>query len=77
MDREELLAMDPNILVSIINMKLRHFYSNLSILCEDLDISEEELKNKLRSSGYEYITGQINLNRGGLIWKPQRALEFS
>lgn len=58
MDREELLAMDPNILVSIINMKLRDFYSNLSILCEDLDISEEELKNKLRSYGYEYITEQ-------------------
>ncbi|WP_418223589.1 DUF4250 domain-containing protein [Clostridium isatidis] len=58
MDRETILAMDPNILVSIINMKLRDFYSNLSVLCEDLDIKEEELKKKLESFGYEYIAEQ-------------------
>ncbi|ASW43168.1 DUF4250 domain-containing protein [Clostridium isatidis] len=58
MDRETILAMDPNILVSMINMKLRDFYSNLSVLCEDLDIKEEELKKKLESFGYEYIAEQ-------------------
>ena len=39
MDREVLLKMDPNILVSMINMKLRDFYSNLDSYCEDMDIS--------------------------------------
>lgn len=58
MDKETVLSMDPNILVSMINMKLRDFYSSLSILCEDLDINEEELRNKLASAGYEYIDEQ-------------------
>ena len=32
MDREALLKMDPNILVSMINMKLRDFYSNIDLI---------------------------------------------
>ena len=28
---------DPNILLSVINMKLRDFYSSLDKLCDDLD----------------------------------------
>ena len=55
MDRESFLSMDPNILLSIVNMKLRDFYSNLSVLCDDLEITEEELKNKLNKIGYKYI----------------------
>lgn len=54
MDRESILSMDPNILVSIINMKLRDFYSNLSSLCDDLDIEIHELKEKLKDANYEY-----------------------
>ncbi|WP_411170276.1 DUF4250 domain-containing protein [Clostridium sp. MB05] len=55
MDRESFLSMDPNIILSIVNMKLRDFYSNLSVLCDDLGVTEEELKNKLNKIGYEYI----------------------
>ncbi|EOR20938.1 hypothetical protein A500_14958 [Clostridium sartagoforme AAU1] len=54
MDRESILSMDPNILLSLINMKLRDFYSNLSALCEDIDVTEEELIEKLSSIGYKY-----------------------
>ena len=54
MDNEQFKSMDPNILISIINMKLRDFYSNLSVLCDDMDINEEELKNKLSLAGYKY-----------------------
>lgn len=43
MDREALLKMDPNILVSMINMKLRDFYSNIDLLCDDFDITKEEI----------------------------------
>ena len=42
MDREALLKMDPNILVSMINMKLRDFYS------------KEEVIGRLESAGYKY-----------------------
>lgn len=58
MDRESILSMDPNILLSMINMKLRDFYSDLSSLCEDIGVTEEELKNKLSSIGYKYERDQ-------------------
>ncbi|MGG7057366.1 DUF4250 domain-containing protein [Clostridium nigeriense] len=54
MDNEQFKSMDPNILLSIVNMKLRDFYSNLNSLCDDIDINEEELKEKLSSIGYKY-----------------------
>ena len=53
MDRESVLSMDPNILLSMVNMKLRDFYSNLSALCEEIGVTEEELKEKLNSIGYK------------------------
>ena len=49
MTRESLLAMDPNILVSILNMKLRDQYSSLEAFCEDINISEEEVIKKISS----------------------------
>ena len=58
MDRESVLSMDPNILLSMVNMKLRDFYSNLSALCEEIGVTEEELKEKLNSIGYKYKRGQ-------------------
>lgn len=54
MDREALLKMDPNILVSMINMKLRDFYSNIDLLCDDFDITKEEIIVRLESAGYKY-----------------------
>ncbi len=54
MDREQVKYMDPNILLSIVNMKLRDFYFNLSFLCDDMEISEEDLKEKLSKVGYNY-----------------------
>ncbi|WP_160679622.1 DUF4250 domain-containing protein [Clostridium sp. C8-1-8] len=55
MDNEQIKAMDPNILVSIINMKLRDFYDSLEGLCDDMDISREVLENKMISAGYKYV----------------------
>lgn len=48
------LKMDSNILLSIINMKLRDYYSNIENLCEDLDIDINELNHKLKIAGYVY-----------------------
>ena len=54
MSNEQYISMDPNILLSIVNMKLRDFYSNLSALCDDMGMDEEVLKEKLSKIGYEY-----------------------
>ena len=35
------LPNDPIMLMSVINLKLRDFYSNLDALCEDMDIDKE------------------------------------
>lgn len=48
------LPNDPNMLYSMLNMKLRDFYSSLCALCDDLDISESELSERLAAAGYQY-----------------------
>lgn len=45
---------DPNILLSIINTKLRDQYDSLDILCYDLEITKEDIINKLKAIGYNY-----------------------
>ena len=45
---------DPVMLLSFINLKLRDNYSNLDLLCEDLNVNREEIVNKLKSIDYEY-----------------------
>lgn len=47
-------TMDPNILFSIINTKLRDQYSSLDILCEELMITKDEVIKKLNDIGYNY-----------------------
>ena len=42
------------ILLSIINMKLRDFYSSIDDLCDDLDENKEEIDNILNSIGFFY-----------------------
>lgn len=48
------LPKDPMLLLSVINTKLRDYYSTLDALCEDMDIDKKELIRKLKSIGYEY-----------------------
>ncbi len=45
---------DPNILLSVINTKLRDYYSNLDDLCEDLSYDKNEVINLLSSINYVY-----------------------
>lgn len=44
----------PAMLLSYVNTKLRDEYDNLDKLCDDLDISREELEKKLGSINYAY-----------------------
>ena len=49
-----MLPQDDFILLSYLHAKLRDFYPNLSALCEDLDLSREELETRLSSLGFRY-----------------------
>lgn len=48
------LPQDPFMLMSVINLKLRDFYSDLDELCEDMNIDKNELCDKLNAAGFEY-----------------------
>lgn len=54
MNRDSLLSMDPNILLSIVNMKLRDSFTSLQALCYDMEISESEISEKLKITGRIY-----------------------
>ena len=50
----EELPNDPMLLLSVINTKLRDYYPNLDLLCEELQIDSETLKKRLAEIDYEY-----------------------
>lgn len=54
MTNETLNSMDPYILLSVINTKLRDEYSSLDVLCEDLDLEKNKIIDKLESVDYKY-----------------------
>ena len=54
MDKDSIREMDANILLSMVNMKLRDSYSSLELLCDDLAISEDDIVSKLSKIGYKY-----------------------
>ena len=55
-----MLPNDPNLLLCIINTKLRDRYSNLEDLCEDLDVEIDDINRKLNAINYYYDS---NLNQ--------------
>lgn len=48
------LPADPFMLFSVLNTKLRDRYASLDALCEDMDVSKEELIERLSKAGFEY-----------------------
>lgn len=50
----ENLPVDPVMLYSFINMKLRDSYASLDALCDDLGVDRAELERKLGDAGFEY-----------------------
>ena len=52
-----MLPKDPIILLGYINTKLRDFYSSLDLLCDDMEVSEQELNKTLEDIGYHYDRG--------------------
>ncbi len=49
-----MIPQDPVMLLSFINLKLRDYYGSLEQLCDDLDVNEQEIKDKLASIDYHY-----------------------
>lgn len=49
-----MLPKEPVMLLSFINLKLRDYYDSLDKLCEDLDVSKQEITEKLCSIDYRY-----------------------
>ena len=49
-----MIPKDPAMLLSFVNLKLRDFYGSLQALCEDLDVEEQEIVDKLASINYRY-----------------------
>lgn len=54
MTNDSIKNIDPNILLSIINTKLRDKYASLDILCYDLELTKEYILNRLKDIGYNY-----------------------
>ena len=48
------LPKDPVMLLSVVNTKLRDYYSNLEELAKAEEITVEEIENKLKMINYEY-----------------------
>ena len=49
-----MIPQDPVMLLSFINLKLLDYYGSLEQLCDDLDVKEQEIRDKLASIDYHY-----------------------
>lgn len=56
-----MLPNDPNMLLSLVNLKLRDNYSSLEDMIDDMDLDPVELQEKLDKSGiiYDPATNQL------------------
>ena len=52
------LPKDPMLCLSVVNTKLRDYYSDLDSLCEDMGVEKESLLEQLKSIDYLYDEGQ-------------------
>ena len=48
------LTMDINLAYSMLNMKLRDFYSSIEDLCEDEGVDKEALLSRFKDNGFIY-----------------------
>ena len=51
------LPRDPVMLLSVVNTKLRDYYSTLDVLCEDMQVDKQELIGKLEMIDYTCDAG--------------------
>ena len=51
------LPRDPVMLLSVVNTKLRDYYSTLDVLCEDMQVDKQDLIGILEMIDYTYDAG--------------------
>ncbi|MFI3208780.1 MAG: DUF4250 domain-containing protein [Eubacteriales bacterium] len=51
---QTILPNDPVMLLSVINTKLRDYYSSLEDLCDDMQVDKSVITDKLNGINYEY-----------------------
>ena len=52
------LPNDPFLCLSVVNTKLRDFYPNIEALCQDMNINQDDLFQKLNAIEYTYDSKQ-------------------
>ncbi|CAH0534216.1 hypothetical protein VST7929_02129 [Vibrio stylophorae] len=55
MELDNYLTMDPIMLMSIVNMKLRDEFEDLDDLVAHYDLSKAKLITRLKAAGFEYL----------------------
>ncbi|MCR1933451.1 DUF4250 domain-containing protein [Clostridium tepidum] len=53
-DKDQVKNMNPYILLSLVNTKLRDEFKNLKDFCETYDLKQNEIENKMNSIEYKY-----------------------
>lgn len=48
------LPTDPMLLLSVVNTKLRDYYEDIDVFCEDMSIEKDDLIRRLAAVDYEY-----------------------
>ena len=59
-----MIPRDPVMLLSFVNLKLRDYYSSLEALCEDLDVDQEEITEKLSALRINMTRRKTSLSEG-------------
>lgn len=49
-----MIPKDPVMLLSFVNLKLRDYYTCLEDLCDDLQVEQQEIEEKLAGIDYHY-----------------------
>ncbi len=49
---------DPIMLLSYVNTQLRDFYESLEDFCNSCDLNQDDIVNKLKAVGYQYVKEQ-------------------
>lgn len=57
------LPKDPVMLLSVINTKLRDYYSSLDALCDDMQAEKQEIIDTLKKIDYRYDSGSNQFER--------------
>lgn len=50
----DMVPKDPVMLLSFVNLKLRDYYQDFAMMCEELDLDRDEIVQKLSSIDYHY-----------------------